>query len=335
MRTPQHPASLLAVAAAFVVGLLVTGLPALRATDAGPAGRPGTQAAGARDGENGDGENGDGEDGDGEDGDGENGDGENGGSDVRGGPRSPSAAVRAFFGRDLSPARHGAFGLDRASVRRGAKGEPAQVLTVAYPARSASPSAAEDGGGDGAGPPATEGGAQVYLERTGGPVDEAWLSYRLRLPAGFDFVKGGKLPGLYGGRVTSGGKIPDGTDGFSTRYMWRAGGAGEVYAYLPSSVEHGTSLGRGAWTWPTGRWVEVVQHVRLNTPGAADGVLEVTVDGRRVLNLTSLTYRTDPELRIDGVFFSTFFGGGDASWATPVDQATEFADVVLGTRPPG
>jgi hypothetical protein len=124
--------------------------------------------------------------------------------------------------------------------------------------------------------------------------------------------------------VTSGRQIPDGTDGFSTRFMWRAGGAAEVYSYLPSSVEHGTSLGRGAWTWPTGRWVRVEQHVRLNTPGVADGVLDVTVNGRSVLRERGLTYRTVPTLRIDGVFFSTFFGGGDASWATPVDQYADF-----------
>ncbi|WP_181449171.1 polysaccharide lyase [Nonomuraea aridisoli] len=44
----------------------------------------------------------------------------------------------------------------------------------------------------------------------------------------------------------NGGRIPDGTNGLSTRFMWRANGAGEVYAYLPTSREHGTSLGRGA-----------------------------------------------------------------------------------------
>jgi len=222
------------------------------------------------------------------------------------------AALRRFFGPGLTPLRHGTFGLERATVDGG-------VLKVRYPAHSASPRATGE----------DSSGAQLYLARARGPVDEARLTYRLRLPAGFDFVRGGKLPGLYGGTVTSGGSIPDGTNGFSTRYMWRARGAGEVYAYLPSSVEHGTSLGRGAWRWPTGRWVEVEQHLRLNTPGRADGLLEVRVDGRRVWRAADLTFRTTRSLRIDGVFFSTFFGGGDVSWATPVDQAAEFSDLRL------
>jgi hypothetical protein len=50
------------------------------------------------------------------------------------------------------------------------------------------------------------------------------LSYYVRFSENFDFVKGGKLPGLFGGVGNSGGEIPDGTDGFSTRFMWRRNG---------------------------------------------------------------------------------------------------------------
>jgi hypothetical protein len=231
-----------------------------------------------------------------------------------------------FFGAGLALERHGAFGWDRVTQLPGAGpgGQPA--LQVSYPVNSASQRAmnTDDTGG---------GGAQAYLARTGGPLDEAWLAYDVRFPAGFRFVKGGKLPGLYGGTVTAGRHIPNGRNGFSTRYMWRAAGVGEVYAYLPTSVAHGTSIGRGAWTWPTGRWARVVQHVRLNTPGVADGLVEVWLDGARVLSSAGLTYRTVPTLRIEGVFFSTFFGGGDASWATPVEQAAQFADVRLSPVP--
>jgi hypothetical protein len=148
----------------------------------------------------------------------------------------------------------------------------------------------------------------------------------VRFPTGFDFVKGGKLPGLYGGKVTSGRKIPNGSDGLSTRYMWRTKGAGEVYAYLPTSQDHGTSLGRGDWSWPTGRWACVEQEVRLNDPGSDDGVVTVWLDDHRVSTQTGLTFRDRTSLQIDGLFFSTFFGGGDASWATPLQQHADFAD---------
>jgi hypothetical protein len=191
------------------------------------------------------------------------------------------------------------------------------AFRVSYPAGSASPAVARGG--------APSGGAQRYFRLAGGPVDTLRLAYHVRFPAGFDFVKGGKLPGLYGGTVTGGKRIPDGTDGFSTRYMWRRQGAGEVYAYLPGSVGYGTSLGRGSWFFVPGRWTHLEQEIRLNTPGSPDGCITVLVDGRQVYHHAGLTFRTTADLKIDGVFFSTFFGGGDTGWVTPTDQYADFA----------
>jgi hypothetical protein len=229
------------------------------------------------------------------------------------------------FGADLTRQDFGSFGLDRTEIRQTGDGRFPTALRVRYPADSASQLSAANSDTE-------HGGAQVYLAWRGGPVDEAYLRYYLRFPSGFDFVKGGKLPGLYGGRMNNGRKIPDGTNGFSTRYMWRTGGAGEVYAYLPSSVAHGTSLGRGNWTWPTGVWTSVEQYVRLNTPGQADGQVQVWLNGISVFEQTGLTFRTTPSLRIEGLFFSTFFGGGDASWATPRDQYADFASFEIATH---
>jgi hypothetical protein len=42
-------------------------------------------------------------------------------------------------------------------------------------------------------------------------------------------------------------------------------------------------------------------------------------------------FRTVGSLRIDGLFFSTFFGGGDSSWASPVDQHADFAGFAVST----
>ena len=86
-----------------------------------------------------------------------------------------------------------------------------------------------------------------------GGVDEACFSYYQYLEDGFDFNKGGKLPGFYGGIGNTGGNVPTGSDGFSTRLMWRSNGRGQVYAYLPSSVDFGTQLGTGSWNFETGR----------------------------------------------------------------------------------
>ncbi|WP_128375989.1 polysaccharide lyase [Streptomyces cavernae] len=236
------------------------------------------------------------------------------------------AQVTRFFGPDLLPRDHGGFGLSRAVLLPGRDPVLGPTLRVGYPAGSASMTVARKYG-------RPEGGAQLYLERRSGPVDSLHLRYYLRFPNGFDFVKGGKLPGLYGGSVTGGQHIPDGTDGMSTRYMWRRNGFAEVYAYLPTSVEHGTSLGRSDdWYWPVDRWTCVEQALHLNTPGRADGSITVTVNGARVLAQHRLTFRTTPRLRIDGVFFSTFFGGDDPSWATPRAQYVDFAAFAISSR---
>lgn len=56
------------------------------------------------------------------------------------------------------------------------------------------------------------------------------LTYEVGFDEDFDWVKGGKLPGLRGGLNSSGcsgGNKADGQDCFSSRLMWRKGGAGE------------------------------------------------------------------------------------------------------------
>jgi hypothetical protein len=237
----------------------------------------------------------------------------------------PGDDLTTFFGNGLTILQRGSFGFDRAHVLPATDPALGPTLRVSYPAGSASNLSANTDG-------SAYGGAQVYLRPTIGPVDQLHLRYYVRFQPGFDFVKGGKLPGLYGGTVTSGRHIPDGTNGFSTRYMWRRSGAGEVYAYLPSSVAHGTSFGRGSWSFTPGQWICIEQAVQLNTPGRADGSVSVWLDGKLVFNQPDMSYRTTDSLKIDGVFFSTFFGGGDPSWASPTDQYTDFAAFVVSKQ---
>lgn len=236
-----------------------------------------------------------------------------------------ATALGAFFGPALRVAPFGAFGLSRAGVVSAEHPNFSRALQVEYPEGSASQRSA---GTDGT----PHGGTQLYLDWVHGAVDQAYLSYWLKFEKGFDFVKGGKLPGLFGGRVTSGRHIPDGADGFSTRYMWRARGRAEVYSYLPTSVAHGTSLGRGDWSWPTGTWTNIEQHVELNTPGTDDGLVEVWLNGQKVLKMPGLDFRSTTALKIQGLFFSTFFGGGDSSWSTPRTQWSQFADFQISTE---
>jgi hypothetical protein len=158
------------------------------------------------------------------------------------------------------------------------------------------------------------------------------LTYELKFDENFNFVKGGKLPGLYGGIGNTGGKIPNGHDGFSTRYIWKEKGVGAIYAYLPTSKTWGTAIGLGSWTFSVGRWHTLEQLVKLNTPGQADGVISIWYDGKLVHSEAGLVFRDTKNLTIDGLLFSTFFGGNNASFATPASTNIQFRNFVMSSQ---
>jgi hypothetical protein len=190
--------------------------------------------------------------------------------------------------------------------------DPTVIVEVKYPKGSIDPAATTTPVG---------GAGFIYASPT--PFAKGCLAYDIRFQPGFEFARGGKLPGLFGGNAPSGGA--DTSRGFSTRYMWRAGGAGEVYAYVPDKIgKYGESISPGAWTFTQGQWQHLEQEVIVNHLGASDGVLRVWVDGDLVVNRTDMLYRVSDSVLVAGLMFSTFFGGHDPSWASPRTQAAFF-----------
>lgn len=190
-----------------------------------------------------------------------------------------------------------------------------KLLEVTYPKGSIDPAATM----------APVGGSG-FLYGSPAPTFSGCLAYDVRFDPNFDFARGGKLPGLYGGNAPSGGA--DANMGFSTRYMWRTGGAGEVYAYLPDKKgAYGESISPGAWNFMPGEWQRLEQEVDVNHVGRHDGVLRVWVDGRLVVNRTDMLYRVNDNVLLAGLMFSTFFGGHDPSWASPKTQVAYFRDI--------
>ncbi|BGP34661.1 hypothetical protein JCM10296v2_006483 [Rhodotorula toruloides] len=162
-------------------------------------------------------------------------------------------------------------------------------------------------------------------------VQTALLKYEVAFDSSFDFVKGGKLPGLYGSSPTAKGLCTGGnhlSDCWSARLMWRAGGAGEVYAYIPTydgfcaqadvlcDADYGTSLSRGSFKLARGGWTTIHQLISLSTPPLANGLLALYSNSSLSLLHTGIAYRTNPNVSITNVLFSSFFGGSDASWDT-------------------
>ena len=173
----------------------------------------------------------------------------------------------------------------------------------------------------------TTGGGEFYTQlRQLGHAD--WttsptldLKYFVKFPAGFDFGKAGKLPGLYGGKIgeESGGVHGN---GFSTRYMWRKPSNGEVYFYSPTGSGFGKDLGLGKWKFAAdGRWHGVEQLV-----DRAGQKITIWYDGRQVFS-TSVTGISG--IPFSGLFFSTFFGGHDKSWGPSKTVHASFADFSL------
>jgi len=165
-----------------------------------------------------------------------------------------------------------------------------------------------------------------------GTREVAELRYTVRFGEGFEFVKGGKLPGVCGGpENVSGGRPADGRNGFSARLMWRRDGRGEAYVYHKyQKGDYGDSFPfPEAFRFPVGEPVGVRMRVEMNGPGKRDGVLKVwiTVAGEESLfvDRTDLGWRDEKTFGVDSLYFEVFHGGGDRSWAPERSCWVEFA----------
>lgn len=221
--------------------------------------------------------------------------------------------------------------------------ERGRVLRVYYPAGRVGP----------------EGGGAEFRVRLPVGGDDLRCGYWVRFGEGFDFVRGGKLPGLAGGTAPTGGARATGTNGFSARLMWRAGGAAVQYLYHPEqtgvwgddlpyatkslagvdpeespATQPGSSVA-GPSRFRPGRWHHVEHRVRLNTPGEGDGLVQAWFDGEPALERRGLRFRDAAAFTIDQLFFSTFFGGNDASWAPTKDEHVDFDGFVVRATPVG
>ncbi|CAE6440338.1 unnamed protein product [Rhizoctonia solani] len=199
-----------------------------------------------------------------------------------------------------------------------------------------------------------KGGFGCYLEQSEfEKAKDVVFSYSVKFEDGFDFVKGGKLPGLYGGTTPelaygcSGGR-QDGRDKcFSLRLMWRPNGEGEIYAYIPNTpsnhealknvppkthcnADFGWSIARGSFYFKPGEWTTIAERVRLNDVECANGTLQIWANGELVVDVQGLETRVDKDVVFRGAHFQTFFGGKAQDWASTKDQCAYFGAVSGG-----
>jgi len=186
------------------------------------------------------------------------------------------------------------------------------------------------------------------------PTNHLVYEYEVFFPEDFNFVKGGKLPGMGLGSGTESATGGDWKkDAGSVRIMWRERGQAIVYVYFPLQIsKKGTrdgtitvqnaafekaadgSLGkhagidvffkhRAGLKFKKGEWNTVRLDVKLNTPGKRDGVLSTTINGE-TRSVDGVIFRNDPELAINMVLSQTFFGGSTKEWAAKKTETISF-----------
>ena len=194
--------------------------------------------------------------------------------------------------------------------------------------------------------PTDRGSARLQTKVAIPPGDHYSLIYDIFFEDGFEFVRGGKLPGLSPSVHTT-GCSPAIPNGWSVRLMWRPNGSAQAYYYGQDRMERcgdGERSFEGAFI--VGRWQQVALEVKLNSaPESFDGKLELKVDGELVSSAENINLRgtIDDNTLINQFFFSTFYGGADPSWAPSKTTYIKFDNVQVinlnedgePTEPPG
>lgn len=182
------------------------------------------------------------------------------------------------------------------------------------------------------------------------------LTYRVKFLGGFDFVRGGKLPGLAGGVPPTGNDFSNFEDGWSGRLMWRTDDLTpdpatqkHLKAHLIHYLKHPTSgldmAGQDEdhlyWADPSGnrvlveggKWYTITQVIEMNTPGQQDGRVVSWLDGVKTYDGAGFEFRNTLEKGIDVLYFNVFFGGGGSSYAATRDEVIYFDDFKVEAFP--
>ena len=188
------------------------------------------------------------------------------------------------------------------------------------------------------------------------PTEHMAYEYSVYFDDDFQWVKGGKLPGIGFGvddKTASGGEWQ--RDAGSMRVMWREGGQAIGYLYLPTEISKnnkrdGTihvqsndfqdaaegALGkpagidlffhkRAGLRFKRGAWNTIRTEVKLNDPGKRNGLLRLTVNGQ-TRELDDVVYRESREVKINMVLTQVFFGGGSREWCAKKKETVSLKD---------
>lgn len=170
--------------------------------------------------------------------------------------------------------------------------------------------------------------------------EQALLRYYVKFPDGFDWRGGGKLPGLSSLDTSASGSnfTNAGITSFTARLMWQPGGLIIPYVYMPDNISRwgtvcGVNFGKSL-PIVAGQWVKIEQYIRMNDVGQRNGCCRILIDDQELCNVTDIFWRTVPTLKIDAVYYCTFFGGhtfgfADNTYETIVDTNIFISDLFV------
>lgn len=168
-------------------------------------------------------------------------------------------------------------------------------------------------------------------------TEEALYSYVVKFPADFDWVLGGKLPGLCGNTCPTGGR--DASRGFSARNMWRANGKLVSYLYyndkkadMGEDIEWRHNLTGPVILMPKNKYIRIDFWVKLNTVGKNDGFVKGFYNGALAVN-RKVNWRLSRDIKIDTYYFSNFYGGSGKEWASTRDNYIYFNELRVCAKP--
>ena len=186
-----------------------------------------------------------------------------------------------------------------------------------------------------------------YLFAKGGKPEpeEIYFRYYLRFADDWNpYVDGGKMPGIAGtyDRAGWGMRKSDGYNGWSVRGGFAARpladkSVARLTALGSYSYHADTDVSGDYWGWSVGpsgllennRWYAVEQYVKLNAPGVRDGIFRAWIDGRQVVEKSTIQFRHTRDLKIESVWMNIYHGGITPS---PQDMTLYIDNVVIARR---
>ncbi len=177
-------------------------------------------------------------------------------------------------------------------------------------------------------------------------LKDVTLEYDIMFGNNFNFVRGGKLPGLGGGSCPGGGSKDK--EGFSARLMWRVDNFHSLnliknrhkaylvqYVYYPERHESKNWGEDIIYRNEVGRifvrskkWYTLSMNIKLAKDSRKKDTLLAWVNGNKVSH-KKLNLRKNNNYAVDQLMFSLFFGGHESSWATKKKEKIYFRNFVI------